>query len=101
MCICACVRNFFLYKTSQKLLTGFLPNSTGMFLRQRLKTSLQRYRIIRPVERYRRSSASSYYKLLPYHSNSFELCFGIKELSTSLTLTTQSLLLMTLYKKSF
>ena len=57
---CACMRvfvNFFLKKNSQKLLTGFLPNFTGIFLRQRLKTSLHCYRKIRPVERYRRSSA--------------------------------------------
>ena len=40
MCVRAFV-NFFLYKkTSQKLLTGFLPNFTGMFLRWRLITSL-------------------------------------------------------------
>ena len=29
----ACVRKLFLKKTSQKLLTGFLPNFTGLFLR--------------------------------------------------------------------
>ena len=31
--ICPCVCKLFLQKTSQKLLTGFLPNFTGMFLR--------------------------------------------------------------------
>ena len=36
--------NFFCGKTSQKQLTGLLPNFTGMFLRQRLKTSLHRYK---------------------------------------------------------
>ena len=31
---CACICKLFLWKTSaQKLLTGFLPNFTGMFLR--------------------------------------------------------------------
>ena len=49
-------------KTSQKLLTGFLPNFTRMFLRYRLKTSLHRYRKNRPVKRFRRSSASSFQK---------------------------------------
>ena len=47
---CACIHafvNFFFKKTSpQKLLTGFLPNFTGMFLRYRLKTSLHHYRKI-------------------------------------------------------
>ena len=36
-CVCpfvhGCVHKLFLQKTSQKLLTGFLPNITGMFLR--------------------------------------------------------------------
>ena len=32
-CIRLCVRKLFLQKTSQKLLTGFLRNFTGMFLR--------------------------------------------------------------------
>ena len=58
-CVCAFV-NFLFKKTSpQKLLTGLLPNFIVVFLRQRLKSSLHRYRKIRPVERYRRSSASS------------------------------------------
>ena len=58
----ACVRllTFPLKKTSpQKLSTGFLANFTGMFLRKRLRTSLHRYRKIRPMERYRCSTASS------------------------------------------
>ena len=59
---CACMRatvNFFFTKkkkknSPQKLLSGFLPDFTEMFLRMRLKTSLHRYRKIRLVERYRR-----------------------------------------------
>ena len=61
-CVCACMCafvNFFFKKTSQKLLTGLLPNLIVVFLRQKLKSSLYRYREIRPVERYRYSSASS------------------------------------------
>ena len=58
-CVCAFV-NFFFKKTSlQRLLTGHLPNFIVVFLRYRLKSSLHRNRKIRPVERYRRSSASS------------------------------------------
>ena len=58
-CVCAFV-NFFFKKTSpQKLLTGLLPNFIVVFLRKRLKSSLHCNRKIRPVERYRRSSASS------------------------------------------
>ena len=37
---CACMRafvNFFFKKTSQKVLTGFLPNFTGMFLTKEVK----------------------------------------------------------------
>ena len=41
----------------QKLLTGFLPNFTGMFLR--VKKFSSPYRKTRPVERYRCLSASS------------------------------------------
>ena len=48
--------NFSLKTSPQKLLTGFLPNFTGMFLRKSLKTSLHHYRKSRPVERYRRSN---------------------------------------------
>ena len=59
----ACERLLTFFKKHQKLLTVFLPNFTGMFLRYRLKISLHCYRKIRPVERYRRSSASSIYKL--------------------------------------
>ena len=66
MCVHACVHacvhlsTFSLKKSSpQKLLTGLLPNFIVLFLRYRLKSSLHRYRKIRPVERYRRSSASS------------------------------------------
>ena len=59
---CACMRaivNFFFKKTfPEKLLTGVLPTFSGMFLRG-FKTSLHCYRKIRPVERYRRSTASS------------------------------------------
>ena len=34
LCVRACIQKLFLQKTSpQKLLTGFLPNFTGMFLR--------------------------------------------------------------------
>ena len=43
----------------QKLFSGFLPNFKGMFLRQRLLTSLLCNRKFRPVERYRHSSTSS------------------------------------------
>ena len=43
---CACVRKLFILKSSQKLLTGFFPNFTGMFLRQRFKTSLHHYKKI-------------------------------------------------------
>ena len=57
-CVCAFV-NFFFKKTSQKLLTGLLPNFIVVFLRLRLKSSLHRNRKIRPVERYRCSSTSS------------------------------------------
>ena len=57
-CVCAFV-NLFFKKTSQKLLTGLLPNFIVVFLRWRLKSSLHRNRKIRPVERYKRSSASS------------------------------------------
>ena len=61
---CACILfefvNFFFKKPSlQKLLTGLLPNFILVFLRQRLKSSLHRYRKNRPVEQYRRLSASS------------------------------------------
>ena len=66
MCVHACVHacvhllTFSLKKTSpQKLLTGLLPNFIVAFLRYRLKSSLHRYRKIRPGERYRRSSAST------------------------------------------
>ena len=58
----ACVRafvNFFVKKVSQKLLTGLLPNFILVFLRWRLKSYLHCNRNIRPVERYRCSSASS------------------------------------------
>ena len=58
-CMCALV-NFFFNKTSQKLLTGLLPNFIVVFLRRRLKSALHCYRKIRPVERYRHSSTSSY-----------------------------------------
>ena len=44
----------------QKLFSGFLPNFKGMFLRQRLQTSLLCNRKFRPVERYRYSSTSSF-----------------------------------------
>ena len=43
----------------QKVLTGLLPNFIVLFLLV-LKSCLHCYRKIRPVERYRRSSASSY-----------------------------------------
>ena len=44
MCACVCVVKLFLSQTSQKLLTGFLPNFTGMFLRQvyNVSTPLQK-----------------------------------------------------------
>ena len=67
MCVHACVHacvhllTFSLKKTSlKKLLTGLLPNLIEVFLRQRLKSSLHRHRKIRPVEQYKRSSASSF-----------------------------------------
>ena len=61
MCVHACVCKLFFKNTfPQKLLTGFLPNFTGMFLRYSLKTSLHCYRKNRTVEQYRRSSASSF-----------------------------------------
>ena len=53
---CACISKFFFKTSPQKLLTRFLPNFTGMFLRKRLKTSLHHYRKSRPVVRYRRSN---------------------------------------------
>ena len=55
----ACIVNFFFKKLPQKLLTGFLPNFTGMVLR--VKNSLHRYRKIRPVGLYMGSSTSSIY----------------------------------------
>ena len=58
-CMHACVHLLTFSLTSQKLLTGLSPNFIVVFLRWRLKSSLRRYRKIRPVERYRRSSASS------------------------------------------
>ena len=67
MCVHACVHacvhllTFSLKKTSpQKLLTGLLPNFIVVFLRKRLQSSLHCNRKIRPVERYRRSSTSSF-----------------------------------------
>ena len=63
MCVHVCVYafvNFFFKKTPQKLLTGLLPNFIVVFLRYRLKSSLHCNRKIRPVERYRCSSASSF-----------------------------------------
>ena len=58
MCMHACVH--LLTKKLQKLLPGLLSNFIVLFLRYRLKSSLHRYRKIRPVEQYRRSSASSF-----------------------------------------
>ena len=60
VCMCAFVNFFFKRTSPQKLLTGLLPNFIVVFLRQRLKSSLHRNRKIRPVERYRRSSTSSF-----------------------------------------
>ena len=77
-CVCAFV-NFFVKKPSpQKLLTGLLPNFIVVFLRQRLKSSLHRYRKIRPVERYRHSSASSLslYLTIPNFNDPKEEGFG-------------------------
>ena len=61
-CVCAFVNFFFFKKKTfpQKLLTGLLPNFVVVFLRSGLKYSLHRYRKIRPVKQYRRSSASSF-----------------------------------------
>ena len=72
-CMCVCVCKLFSLKSSQKLLTGFLPNFTGMFPRYRLKTSLHCYRKIRPVEQYRCSSASSLFKFILSSANAFNL----------------------------
>ena len=47
-CVCAFVNFFFKKTSSQKLLTGLLPNFIVVFLRKRLKSSLHRYRKIRP-----------------------------------------------------
>ena len=58
-CLCAFVNFFFKKISPQKLFTGLFPNFIVVFLRQRLKSSLHRNRKIRPVEQYRRSSASS------------------------------------------
>ena len=41
-------------------MTRFLPDFTEIIQREVLKTSLHRYRKIRPVEQYRRAGASSY-----------------------------------------
>ena len=60
-CVHACVYLLiFSLEISRKLLTGLLPNFIVVFLRKRLKSS-HHFRKIRPVERYRRSSASSFF----------------------------------------
>ena len=65
-CVCAFVDFFFKKTSPQKLLTRLIPNFIVGYLRYRLKSSLHCYRKIRPVERYRRSSASSLIRSIFY-----------------------------------
>ena len=81
-CVCAFVNFFFKKTSSQKLLTGLLPNFIVVFLRKRLKSSLHCYRKISPVERYRHSSASSFLITTLDLFQSFELERVVLSLST-------------------